>query len=317
MRRERLAVGVGDEIGGLGFFCDAILGERAGGEDFVAAIDQAGLRCRREVDAADVEFGQGLEFSCVGDAVAVGVLPDLDVGEGCVGQGELVVGVAVEGLDGDEAVGVGLSAGVAAGANGAVEVLGHRFADVVDLAVAVQIHDDDAVLSRYPAGLFFAAAVVVDVEEDGLLGIAGELDAVAVQVEHERIGGNVLGGVAVACGSGGEVEAGPTGRGAVDDILGNLIDGLEGVAAGVPALTGVGVLEGARAVVGDGGTDEGTEGVGVVVEGRRVHGDVIGAAGKSNAVGGRWGDGVGAGGLTGCEGGVVGDGDKVGGYSRS
>lgn len=105
---ESIAHRVGDEAGGLGFLGLAVLGEAAAGQDFVAPVDQAGLERGAEADGGDAEFVQGLEFAGVGDAVVVGVLPDFDGVPGGVGGGELIVGVAVEGFEGREAVGVGV-----------------------------------------------------------------------------------------------------------------------------------------------------------------------------------------------------------------
>ena len=315
---KRLAVGVGDEVGGLGFFREPILRERAGGEDFVAAVDEAGLNSGGEVDAGDVEFGQGLEFSGVGDAVAVGVLPDADRVPGGISRGELVVGIGVKGLQGGEAVGMGLGARRAASADCSAEVLGHRLGDVVDLAVAVHVHDDDAVLGRYPAGLFLRAAVVVDVEEDGFFCVAGELDAVAVEVEDERIGGDVLGGVAVAGGSGGEVEAVEARWRAGDGIGDHLVDGLEGAGAKVPGVAGAGNTVGAgTTAAGEAIALQGAEGGGVLVEGGGEIADGPRAARVGDAGGGGGGDKVGGGGVGGAlGGGGVGDGEGVGGDAR-
>ncbi len=47
---------------------------------------------------------------------------------------------------------------------------------------------DDAVLSADPAGEFQAATVVVNVKEDRLSSVIGELHPVPIQVQHQRVG---------------------------------------------------------------------------------------------------------------------------------
>src|SRR5437879_3619360 len=60
-----------------------------------------------------------------------------------------------------------------------------QLADIVDLAVAVEIAREEGVVALHPGGAL-GEAVIVDVEMDVDIGPARELQAVAVEVEHQR-----------------------------------------------------------------------------------------------------------------------------------
>ena len=139
---------------GEGFFDLAVLGEVAAGEDFIAVADGAGFGFGIQVDLADVEFGEGLEFARGGLAIMIGVDPNFYVIKAGVLVVEAVVVVAVLGFEGGKAVAVGFGAGIAVAAGEAAKVFGEGFADGVDFAVVVFVEDEDAVLGADPAGLF-------------------------------------------------------------------------------------------------------------------------------------------------------------------
>ena len=97
-------------------------------------------------------------------------MPDLQARERGVGRTDLAVGVAIERGQMREARGLGVA---------------EHFRDVVDGAVGIQIADQEAVGALDPGG-FFGEAVADEVEiNPGLL--ADEIEAVAAEIEHERI----------------------------------------------------------------------------------------------------------------------------------
>ncbi|MCY1526756.1 hypothetical protein D9M68_617960 [compost metagenome] len=58
--------------------------------------------------------------------------------------------------------------------------------DIVDPAIAVAVDDDEAVVRPNPAGLF-CEEIAVKVEVDARLALRHRLDAIAVEVDDERI----------------------------------------------------------------------------------------------------------------------------------
>jgi len=143
-----------------------------------------------EVEGLDAVFVQGMQFARVAAAVAVGVLPDLQIGPEGVGRVDASVRVAVPFGQGGKAVG-GKLAGLEPG------LVAEEFAAGVDLAAAVAIPHQQAVVLADPAGLLGeAVGVVVEV---GASAAGHGFEAVTVQVEGEgvvadnrrRLGGGV------------------------------------------------------------------------------------------------------------------------------
>ena len=123
-------------------------------------------------------LGQGLEFARLGDAVLVGVLPDFHIGELGVLGIEDAIAIAVEVLERIEAI-AGL---LAVGFDG---VDAEQLAAIVDLAIAIAVQHEEAVVALDPAGAGLQA-VAIEVEGDAGIGADG-LDAVAVKIKAERV----------------------------------------------------------------------------------------------------------------------------------
>ena len=222
---------------------DAVLqpGERGGAGD-VVLVGPAGVVVVVGGDGLDVEARQGLEFAVLGDAVLVGVLPDAQSRKGGIIGVDAVVVVGVEQTQLLE---------------GGHLVIAIQFGDVVDAAVAIDVHGQQAIVGIDPADPF-GKAVGVDVEEHpaAVVGV-GEVggNAVAVEVEDQgaevvfgaahvenrladdrgrAVGGSGRGECAVAgrvpAAAVGEVQVGPV---VVPDVLGAADVDLQVVEAGV------------------------------------------------------------------------------------
>ena len=136
-------------------------------------------------DRGDAERGERLQFAGVGLRVVIGVDPHAqiveiemagrDVGPRCRAREAGRAGLREAGERRD-----------AVDESSAVEMDRDGFLYAVDLAIAVEIERENAVLVGDPAGLMLLA-VAERVEEDVLLDPARQLDAVAVEIEHQRI----------------------------------------------------------------------------------------------------------------------------------
>ncbi len=131
-------------------------------------VDRGGA----EIDADDAELIERLQLARIGDAVAVEVLPDLQLGPQHVRGRDLAVAIGIELRQLGEA-----------GLPDAAEHL----RDVVDSAVAVDVPDQEAVVALQPAGAF-GEQIMVDIEIDRTHAEIGRLDAVAIEIDHQRIG---------------------------------------------------------------------------------------------------------------------------------
>ncbi len=190
------------EVGRLGADRDAVhLGGaavaarhgRAAGDD-VAVAQVRGSAAGREADAGDVALGQGEELAGLADAVLVEVLPQAHLAEGGVAGVEDAVGIArragrssarVQRAQRLEAVARHALGAVGVGDQG---VDAEQFAAGVDQAVAVAVERQPGVVAAHPAGAR-ADAVGVVVEEDRGGPDTHGLQAVAVEVDGERVAG--------------------------------------------------------------------------------------------------------------------------------
>ncbi len=165
----------------------------AAGEFDLARAEQAGaLRCddverlRIEPDRHDAERFEGQQLARIGETVAVAVTPDEELRPDRVGRGDTAVAVAA--ILGKIVPAEGLVA--------ALELVAEHLGDVVDAPVVVQVADEEAVVAGDPSGQR-REQVVVEVEEDLAVVDGHRLQAVAVQVEDERVEaggpGHVLG----------------------------------------------------------------------------------------------------------------------------
>jgi len=146
-------------------------GEGGGVGDRVAGDGlRRGQVDRGEADGGDAGGAEGLQLVGLGDAIAVEVAPDAQVGEAGVGGGDAVVGVAVEQAKRGEAVGGGAAEEFVAG---------------LDAAVAVEVDGKQGIIGADPADAL-DEAVIVEVEEGGGGGDGDQVEAVAVEVDDER-----------------------------------------------------------------------------------------------------------------------------------
>lgn len=104
------------------------------------------------VDALHAGLGQGQQFAGGAVTVAVGVLPDLEGGEGGVQGIHFAVVIAVEFGEGGETVG-----GFAAVGEAGFRT--EEFGAAVDQAVAVEVAHQKGVVAPHPASLFGEAVV--------------------------------------------------------------------------------------------------------------------------------------------------------------
>ena len=130
-------------------------------------IDRGGCQADRD----DAGIGQARELARIADPVPVQILPDLQQGEVRIGR-----------IDDTVAVGVQNSQFREAGDVRCPEQLG----DIVDRAVAVPIQDQEAIVRPQPTGLL-GEEVTVQVEVNLASSERGELQAVAIEIQHQRI----------------------------------------------------------------------------------------------------------------------------------
>ncbi len=153
-------------------------GIAAGRGDQVAVGVLAGGR-RAQPDGGDAVLAQRLQFAGLGHAILVEILPDPHAGEVLVLGIERAIGIAVQFAQGVEAV-----PGLAAIALDGIDA--EQFAAVVDPAVAVEVANQQGIVTLDPAGAGFQA-VAVEVEGDA--GVGGDgFYAVVVEVKSEGVG---------------------------------------------------------------------------------------------------------------------------------
>ena len=152
------------------------VGHAGGAHEHVAVLG-GGAGVGGDGQAGDAGVRQGQQFACVGNAVAIGIAPDAQVGKAVVAQVDHAVGVAVERGQGGPAVG-----GFAAVGQGGARA--QQFGAAVDHAVQVQVDGQQAVLGAHPAGLHRGAGGRQ--VKHHALGQAGGLHAVAVEVDDQR-----------------------------------------------------------------------------------------------------------------------------------
>lgn len=154
----------------------------------------------------DTVPGQGVQFASVGFMVFVLVLPDFELGKARVAGIDGAVVIAVEGLEPGEALPYGAA---------------EQFGAVVDAAVAIGIQGEETVFTGEPAGTDRSAGVE---QVEGALSLTqgGGVDAVAIEIQHQRAGdmgrkhgdgkwpgggGSAMGNGFAGTGSDAEVEA--------------------------------------------------------------------------------------------------------------
>ena len=161
----------------------------------VAQVDAAGRRGQR--NACDALAGQRGQLVALADAVLVQVLPQFDVGELGVGSVEQLVAVGVETAQRLEAIG-GIHR-VDAWRAAEQGVYAEQLAAGVNAAVAIAVEHQPCIVGAYPTRTGFDAVGVV-VEQDGGGGDAYGFDAVAVEIDRQRVargGGTVISAAAV------------------------------------------------------------------------------------------------------------------------
>ena len=162
----------------------AAVGAREGGAGGlgVAVAETDGAGGAGEVDAGDAGVSEGLQFAGIRDAVLIEVAPDLNVGVLGIGIAEDAIVVAVEVGECGKAVGGFLAVGQEG-------VDAEEFVAVVDAAVAVFVENEQGIIAFDPAGAGLDAVAVVVEEGLGGSGDADGFDAVAVEVQGERVAG--------------------------------------------------------------------------------------------------------------------------------
>ena len=141
------------------------------GGDGVARQLAAGRRCGCERNGGDAGFGERLEFARISLAVLVEIAPDAECCEVHIERIDDAVGIAVERRKSCEARNCRIA---------------EEFALVVYEPVAVEIPRQKAIIAGHPARLL-GKAVIVDVEVNPAV-LADKLNAIAIQVDHQRIG---------------------------------------------------------------------------------------------------------------------------------
>lgn len=169
---------------------------RRGAGDAVAVAQVGGRDRLVQRDARDALVGQREQLAGLADAVAIGVLPELHLGEGAVRGVKDVVAVLVKRAQGLEA-GLGIAdllVGRAVGVVMSAAELGvdaKELAAGVDRAIAVEITNEPGIVAIKPAGAG-ANAVGVVIEEDrgSAVGRDAEgFDAVAIEVDGKGVAG--------------------------------------------------------------------------------------------------------------------------------
>ena len=126
-----------------------------------------------DVDAGDIEAGEGGEFAALADAVLVEVAPDAQAVKLRVGTANLAVAVAVEVAQGVEAIHCFLAVALE-------RTVAEEFFAIVDEAVAVAVENQKAVVRFDPTGALLHPGAGL-VEQDTGSGAYG-FEAVAVEV---------------------------------------------------------------------------------------------------------------------------------------
>ena len=130
-------------------------------------------RDRCKADRDDAMVGEAGQLARIGDAVAIGILPDPQIGIGGVGGVDAAVAVLVEPCEGGEAA-------------APARLVAEQFGGIVDRAVAVAVECEQAVIGADPAG-GFSEAVGIDVESHRVVAAIGDLHPVAVEIDDQRV----------------------------------------------------------------------------------------------------------------------------------
>ena len=149
--------------------------------DAVAVVQHLAVASVGDAQCFDTDLGQGEQLTGIGHTVLVQIAPQAQVGKVRIGGVDPAVGVGVflgqrvEAVDGIAAE--GQRCGIA-----------KQLAAAVDEAVAVAVQREESVIGLDPAGAH-AHAGTGGVEIDVAAGVvrARGLDAIAIEVEHQRI----------------------------------------------------------------------------------------------------------------------------------
>ena len=133
---------------------------------------------RGEADRDDAMVGEAGQLARIGDAVAIGILPDPQIGIGGVGGVDAAVAVLVEPCEGGEAA-------------APARLVAEQFGGIVDRAVAVAVECEQAVIGADPAG-GFSEAVGIDVEGDRAAAAIGDLYPISVEIDDQRVAEQVV-----------------------------------------------------------------------------------------------------------------------------
>lgn len=207
-----------DEAAGLAAACIRAGEAAALGQDRIAVVGIGGGA--GELDAGDARVGQGFQLIGLADPVLVQIAPDTQVGKlGILGVKHPIVGPRQHPIH--QAAGVQLPQGgkavgrlLAIGQQGFVT---KQLLPRVDAAVAVAIQGQNAIIATHP-GRPGADAIVVGIKQHAP-GKGGDLQAVAVQVQHQRV--YVANGLDQGVGGGADDV-----RNGVEQIVEVLLQGL-------------------------------------------------------------------------------------------
>jgi len=183
------------------FLALAVLQEAAARQYFIAIAYLTALHLMRQIDTRDTQFIQTLQFrqfNGIHHAIAIGIIPalaimiginpHLDVMPVGIKRIEYLIGMRIETLERIKTMRKRFAAGFAVLPGNTTKILRQGFTDVIDLAIAVAVHDDDPIFLADPAGLFQTAAIIIGIEQDRRLGITGQPHAIAIEIKHQRIG---------------------------------------------------------------------------------------------------------------------------------
>ena len=161
-------------------------GRGIGADELIIVAIRVDIRARAfvsrvDVEGSDAEASKRVQLARIGDAIAVGVDPDPQLAPDrilCVDDAVMVGVIVLKCLKAIHGQDSGLQAGRIA----------EQLAAVIDLAVVVDVPNQQPVGRRDPTGLFGKAGVV-KVEISTVRIAVGRRDAVAVEVENDRAAG--------------------------------------------------------------------------------------------------------------------------------
>ena len=162
------------------FFVAVAVGIAAFFGETVAVAQIAVAALVGEVERLDLGFFKGEQFAFLADAILVEIAPNAQLGKGTIGGIYFAVAIVIQFCQRLIAVG-GAFAVFQRG------IVAKQLAAIIDDTVAIAVINEEAVVLAYPASSG-ADTVIAMVKERPFMPIAGNrFDAVAVQIEGERI----------------------------------------------------------------------------------------------------------------------------------